>query len=151
MSATVWVARLEFIGAAGLPTIYSTSNEVVQGDLSLEPGVELEQLDSPGVNHQRHRERRRHFQQLVLRLVEDFAVYDAVLLRETKYHEAEGALARLTFKVGGIVREWDRTTVVSVRNIQRVGKLVGVGANPSSAFALVSEWTLQRNKSGLMR
>ncbi len=148
MSSSAWVVRVVVLGATSPGTIYSSGIEVVSGDLSVKPGAQLEELESPGVNLQRHRERRRVFKDLVLRLTEDFASPVSMLAREADYQVAEGLLCRLTVAIAAAGKTWDRSTITQVRIVGRSAKLVGFGADPSSQHTLISEWTFRHNRDG---
>jgi hypothetical protein len=148
MSSASWVVRVAVLGDTSPGTIYSTGIVVVGGDLSTRPGSELEELSSPGVNLQRHRERRRVFKDLVLQLIEDFADPTLLLQREADYQVAEGLLCRLTARLGTAAKTWDRSTIKQVRIVARHGKLVGFGAATNSLHTLISEWTFKHNRDG---
>jgi hypothetical protein len=151
MSSAAWVARVVLLGSKAPSAVHSSGIEVVEGDLSVLPGTDIEELQTPGVDLQRHRERRRVFKNLVLRLTEDFSSPVLMLAREGEYQRAEARLCRLTARVGDAAKEWDRSTVLMVRIVARHGMLVGFGAATSSMHTLISEWHFRHNRDGSVR
>ena len=133
-------------GSSTVVTSYSL--QIISGSLSSEFGAVLEELTTPGVQGQRHREWHRKIDDLVVEISEDTTSGAGIMDRESRYQQAEGLLADVVLRIADGQRTFREATIVSVEIVARLGPLHGSGAKVGSKHTIVSRWTIRPNKRG---
>lgn len=121
--------------------------KIIQGDLSTVPGADSERLETPGVNFQRHRERRRVFKDLVLRLTQDVASTSDMYSYESGYQKYELYPCKLEVWINNTLKRWQHTMIEKCIVSGRDGPLHGFGALSNSLHTLDTDWTLVRTQN----